>query len=170
MSSSACQATTSPRTSPASKRRAGRAPGISMTFKRGCALSALACVLGVLSGCVTIYEGKYAFNDGWRMARVEEVGTASTIRGAALSDCRSTATTEQLATGTFALLSYVDFGHLRRRIAVLPAHAAYVKLRSCSGDVARSSTSPHRVPGIPLPHPLGGDRILQPSQATASGS
>jgi hypothetical protein len=118
-----------------------------MTFKRCCVLSALACALGVLSGCATIYEGRYAFNAGWRKAQVEEVGTASTLRGAALSDCRSTATTEQLATGTFGLLSYADFGHLRRRIVALPAHtrfevgdAAYVKLRSCSGDVARQTS------------------------------
>jgi hypothetical protein len=97
----------------------------------------------VLSGCATIYEGRYAFNDSWRKAQVEEVGAASTLPGAVPSDCRTTATTEQLATGTFALLSYADFGHLRRRIVVLPAHArfeagdaVYVKLRSCSGDVA----------------------------------
>ncbi|MGJ7499409.1 hypothetical protein ACSFBF_03525 [Variovorax sp. ZT5P49] len=114
-----------------------------MTFRRCCVLGALACVLSVLSGCATIYEGRYAFNDGWRKARVEEVGTASTLRGAAPSDCRSTATTEQLTTGTFALLSYADLGHLRRRIVALPARtrfeagdAVYVKLRSCSGDVA----------------------------------
>ncbi|WP_159273345.1 hypothetical protein [Variovorax boronicumulans] len=113
-----------------------------MTFKRCRALSALVCALGVLSGCATIYEGKYAFNDGWRKARVEEVGTASALRGTALSDCRNTATPEQLETGSFALLSYADFGHLRRRIVALPAHtrfeagdATYVKLRSCSGDV-----------------------------------
>lgn len=121
-----------------------------MNFKRCCVLCALACVLGVLSGCATIYEGRYAFSDGWRKAQVEEVGMASTLRGSALSDCRSTATTEQLATGTFALLAYADFGHLKRRIVALPSHtrfeagdAAYVKLRSCSGDVVLQTTS-HR--------------------------
>jgi hypothetical protein len=110
----------------------------------------LALLLGVLSGCATIYEGRYAFSDGWRKARVEEVGTASALRAVALSDCRRTATAEQLATGTFAFLSYADFGHLRRRIVALPDHtrfeagdAVYVKLRSCSGDVAHQN-APNR--------------------------
>lgn len=107
-----------------------------MTFKRCCVLSALACVLGVLSGCATIYEGRYAFNDGWRKAQVEEVGTASTLRGAAPSDCHNR------ATGDRNICIAVDFDHLRRRIVALPAHtrfeagdAAYVKLRNCFGDV-----------------------------------
>lgn len=122
-----------------------------MNFKRYCALSVLSCALGALSGCAVTYEGKYAFNDGWRQAQVVQVGHASTLpQSAVMRDCRSAATAEQLAVGTFALLSYEDYGRKRRRIVPIPAHfhikagdAVYVKLRSCAGDVALR-TAPQR--------------------------
>ncbi|RSZ44088.1 MULTISPECIES: hypothetical protein [unclassified Variovorax] len=95
--------------------------------------------LGAVSGCATVYEGQFAFNDGWRKAKVEKVGSASTLDAMSASDCRGVAPADG-----FALVSYADFGHLRRRIVALPSHtrfeagdAVYIKLRSCSGDVAR---------------------------------
>jgi hypothetical protein len=106
------------------------------------AAAALICA-AVAGGCATVYEGKYPFHDGWRKARVEEVGAASALTQTSLNDCRSSATAEQLAARTFALLSYVDFNHRRTRIVPLPpgvniraGDPVYVKLRSCAGDVA----------------------------------
>jgi hypothetical protein len=105
--------------------------------------AAAALICASFAGCVTVYEGKYPFNDGWRKARVEEVGAASALSRSSLNDCRSSATAEQLAMRTYALLSYVDFNHRRTRIVPLPPDAnfragdpVYVKLRSCAGDVA----------------------------------
>jgi len=101
-------------------------------------------------GCATVYEGRYAFNDGWRKATVEEVDSAARLQGTALSDCRRDASAVQLLSGQFALVSYADFGHLRRRIVTLPPHprfhagdTVYIRFRSCSGDVApRAASSP----------------------------
>ncbi|MGJ7568863.1 hypothetical protein ACSFBM_33775 [Variovorax sp. GB1R11] len=102
--------------------------------------------LGAVSGCATVYEGQFAFNDGWRKAKVEKIGSASTLDAASASDCRDVASAERRYTDGFALVSYADFGHLRRRIVALPSHtrfetgdAVYIKLRSCSSDVAHQS-------------------------------
>lgn len=122
-----------------------------MMFGCICRRSPVLLALGlaaIVSGCATVYEGRYAFNDGWRKATVEEVGPAAQLQGTALSDCRRNASAAQLQSGQFALVSYANFGHLRRRIVALPAHtrfeagdAAYVKWRSCSGDVALRAPS-----------------------------
>jgi hypothetical protein len=115
-----------------------------MNTQRRRAMGAAAGLLGVaLAGCATVYEGKYPFSDGWRKARVEEIGAASALTQSSLNDCRSSATAEQKAAGIYALLSYADFGHRRTRIVALPPGVnfkagapVYVKLRSCAGDVA----------------------------------
>lgn len=115
-----------------------------MNTQRRRAMGAAVGLIGAaLAGCATVYEGKYPFSDGWRKARVEEVGAASALTQSSLNDCRSSATPEQKAEGVYALLSYADFGHRRTRIVALPPEArfekgapVYVKLRSCAGDVA----------------------------------
>lgn len=121
---------------------------MNINVKPSLMLGALACVLGMLSGCSTVYEGRYAFNEGWRKAQIEEVGTAQGLFGIAASDCRNAITSDQFAARLFARLSYADFGHLRRRIVLLPSEprfragdAVYFKLRSCTGDVAFQATS-----------------------------
>jgi len=115
-----------------------------MNTQRRRAMGAAVGLIGaMLAGCATVYEGKYPFSEGWRKARVEEIGAASALTQSSLNDCRSSATAEQLATRTYALLSYVDFNHRRTRVVALPPGASfktgalvYVKLRSCAGDVA----------------------------------
>lgn len=115
-----------------------------MNIQRRRAMGAAVGLIGAaLAGCATVYEGRYSFSDGWRKARVEEIGAASALTQSSLNDCRSSATAEQLATRTYALLSYVDFNHRKTRIVALPPEArfekgapVYVKLRSCAGDVA----------------------------------
>lgn len=115
-----------------------------MNTQRRRAMGAVVGLIGAaLAGCATVYEGKYSFSDGWRKARVEEIGAASGLTKSSLSDCRNSATPEQKATAVYALLSYADFGRHRTRIVTLPPELrfekgdpVYVKLRSCAGDVA----------------------------------
>lgn len=115
-----------------------------MNTQRRRAMGAAVGLIGAaLAGCATVYEGKYSFSDGWRKAKVEDIGAASALTRSSLSDCRSSASAEQKAIGVYALLSYADFGHRRTRIVALPPDArfekggaVYVKLRSCAGDVA----------------------------------
>lgn len=119
------------------------------TQRRRATGAAVGLLFAVLAGCATVYEGRYPFSDGWRKARVEEIGAASALTQFSLNDCRSSATPEQRATGVYALLSYADFGHRRTRIVTLPPEArfvkgaaVYVKLRSCAGDVAPQIAPP----------------------------
>ena len=115
-----------------------------MNTQRRCVIgTAVGLSSAVLVGCATVYEGKYSFRDGWREARVEEIGAASALSRSSLNDCRTSATPEQKATGVYALLSYADFNRRKTRIVPVPPNAnfktgdrVYVKLQSCTGDVA----------------------------------
>ena len=45
-------------------------------------------VLLLAGGCATLYEGKYAFGDGWREARVTQVAEGRSLSRGATFDCR----------------------------------------------------------------------------------
>lgn len=92
----------------------------------------------ILAGCTTVYEGKYDFSDGWREAEVMEIAGASEIRKPQFSDCRESATPQQLSTGQFAVLSYKRMGRKRAHVALLkpseafhPGDLVYVNVSSC---------------------------------------
>lgn len=82
-------------------------------------LSGLALAAMILAGCTTVYEGKYDFNDGWREAEVMQVAGAAEIAKPQFSDCRDTATAQQLAAGRFAALSYQRMGRKRTHVALV---------------------------------------------------
>ncbi len=104
--------------------------------------SAWGClILGVvtLSGCATIYEGKYAFEDGWREAVIQKIGSASEIATPQFSDCRENMTQQQLAATRFALVSYRRMGRLQRSVvplresdAPITGQAVYVNVADCN--------------------------------------
>ena len=110
----------------------------------------LGCALAVaISGCATVYEDRYAFNEGWRKARVEEVGLASELRLTASTGCRSSVPPEQLMHRNFARLSYSNVGHRRTRIVpvptgvtLTPGDAVYLKIGSCSNEAIVRATPP----------------------------
>lgn len=72
-----------------------------------------------LTGCTTIYEGKYDFSDGWREAQVIQIGPAAEIATPQFSDCRKTALPQQLAMGKFVVLSYRHLSRPRKRVVPL---------------------------------------------------
>jgi hypothetical protein len=52
-------------------------------------LSPAVCVVAVLSGCASsVYEGKYAWDDGWREAKVLRIAAGSELGGRHTHDCR----------------------------------------------------------------------------------
>ncbi|MCR6478433.1 hypothetical protein NU688_19895 [Variovorax sp. ZS18.2.2] len=71
-------------------------------FGTGCAAS--------LGGCATLMEDASAFREGWRTAEVTELASARQLRGSGRTDCRQTASSQQLATSRFARLSYRSGG------------------------------------------------------------
>lgn len=52
---------------------------------RYCGATAFALLAG---GCATPFDGKYAFGEGWREARVTEVERGDSISQGATTDCR----------------------------------------------------------------------------------
>lgn len=103
--------------------------------------SAWGClILGVvtLSGCATIYEGKYAFEDGWREAVIQKIGSASEIATPQFSDCRENMTQQQLGVSQFALVSYRRMGRLqrsavplRKSVSPIAGQVVYVNVTDC---------------------------------------
>ncbi len=84
-----------------------------------------------LSGCASsIYEGKYAWDDGWRRAAVVRVGQASELGGRHFSDCRYKMMPEQLASfNRFVVVSFPYMSRQRRGVVPLAANAAEPKPR-----------------------------------------
>lgn len=77
----------------------------------GCAVSS--------SGCSTFLEDASAFQEGWRTAEVTEVASAGGLRGGGRTDCRQTASSQQLAASRFARLSYRSGGSKHSHVVVV---------------------------------------------------
>ncbi|WP_155742511.1 MULTISPECIES: hypothetical protein [Variovorax] len=83
-----------------------------------------------LSGCSTLLEDASAFQEGWRTAVVTEVAPARELRGSGRTDCRQTASSQQLAASRFARLSYRSGGSKHSHVVVVADG-----LRVTAGDV-----------------------------------
>ena len=91
---------------------------------------------GALAGCVTAYEGKYAFSEGWREVRVESVGSRSDMGKWARTDCRMRVRDKD---ALFIRVTY-PFSARMRLAAIIPASAdkrpipgeiAFANIRTC---------------------------------------
>lgn len=99
------------------------------------------CLLALflLSGCASsVYEGRYAWDEGWREAKVVRLGAGSELGGRHSTDCRYSDAQRARLTDRFAVLSYRHVGRERR--AVVPAPLAeqlhpgervYANIREC---------------------------------------
>jgi hypothetical protein len=107
--------------------------------------------LVALVGCASsIYEGKYAWEDGWREAKVEKIGLASDLGDRSYFDCRQKMTPAEVSTGRFAVLGLQHMGRHRHQIvpvdpAAQPAKGAEVltNVRRCDAPVARKGRQGH---------------------------
>lgn len=73
------------------------------TLRRCWMLLALALGTG---GCTTVYEGKYAQADGWRLGEIEKIGTEADLRTFALP-CRRTESVEGHEADRLAYVQFV---------------------------------------------------------------
>lgn len=69
-----------------------------------------------LSGCTTVYEGKYDFSEGWREAKVIQIELSSEIAKPQFSDCRVNASPQYHASDKFIVLSYKHLNRPRKRV------------------------------------------------------
>lgn len=59
-----------------------------------------------LIGCATVNESRYPMKDGWRAARIDEIGSAADLRQITSEDCRTVASPTQREANRFATVSY----------------------------------------------------------------
>lgn len=86
---------------------------------------AVALLVGLAAtGCASsVYEGTYAWDDGWRKATVVRVGQASELGSRHFADCRFKLDRSQFsATDRFVVVSFTDMN--RQRLGVLPVAAS----------------------------------------------
>lgn len=105
-----------------------------------------------LSGCTTVYEGKYDFSEGWREAKVIQIDRASEIAKPQFSDCRVSASSQYLPSDKFIVLTYKHLNRPRKRVVPFgPSDGArvedlvYVNVTDCERPLIPRSEPP--VPG-----------------------
>lgn len=83
-------------------------PG-SAARKSGWIIAATGMVLVAgLAGCATVYEGKYAFRDGWRRATVTRVVPGGLLRHTNYWECTRSLSAEQVSSKNFTVVWYVS--------------------------------------------------------------
>ena len=86
---------------------------------------AVALLVGLaVTGCASsVYEGTYAWDDGWRKATVVRVSQASELGSRHFADCRFKLDQSQSSpTDRFVVVSFADMN--RQQLGVLPIAAS----------------------------------------------
>jgi hypothetical protein len=104
------------------------------------------CALGWLAGCAMVYEGKYDWDQGWRVGRVIRLVNSTTLAPTASEDCRRQASPADVARTVYAEVAYQTEGRwLRHRVVPVPEGAAikegqtvYINVGSCGSLVQAS--------------------------------
>ena len=110
------------------------------------ALAALVA-LASFAGCTTVYEGKYDWDEGWRVGRVVNLGVGTALAPTPPDDCRQEATPAEVARTLYAEVAYRSEGRwLRHRVAPVPqgmtltdGQRVYVNLHSCGDGLVKAS-------------------------------
>ena len=101
------------------------------------------------SGCSLVYEGKYDWDEGWRVGRIVRVGTAAEMKDTRLAGCIEGLMARFPPDRTVALVAYPAGRVAHRMVAPLladskqrPGDEVYVKRRACDTPVvARQVTA-----------------------------
>ena len=108
-------------------------------------IAALAA-LGAFAGCAMVYEGKYDWDQGWRIGRVISAGAGMTVPATMADDCRKEAPPADVARTRYAEVAYQSEGRrLRHRVvpiadgvALKEGQTVYVNVYSC-GNLVKAS-------------------------------
>ena len=102
--------------------------------------------LGGLAGCAMVYEGKYDWDQGWRIGRVINSGAGMTVPQTTADDCRKEAPPADVARTVYAEVVYQSEGRWsRHRVVPIPEGVAlkegqtvYLNVNSC-GNLVKAS-------------------------------
>ncbi|SCU74912.1 hypothetical protein CNECB9_2110012 [Cupriavidus necator] len=100
----------------------------------------IAAIAGLsMIGCAIIYEGMYDYSEGWRKAKIAEIGFGREIAMRSSRDCRKEMPTEAVQLGGFAVVQFEGEAGHQFRIAPLPKQSTlqlgdlvYVNIVDCA--------------------------------------
>ena len=106
---------------------------------RGATAIASLLALGWLGGCARVYEGKYDWDQGWRLGHVIRVGPGAALGATSMHDCRQNVSPADAPT-VYADVAYQSEGRwLRHRVVPVPqgmalkeGQAVYINVPSCA--------------------------------------
>ena len=123
--------------------------GLSLRIRGSSVARSLACgsLALFVTGCASVvYEGRYPWEEGWRQAKVMQVGTSTEIGKPQYSDCRGKLPPAQVASGQFASVLYSNMSRRHRRVLPLqpgdafrPGEEVYVNVTSCTAPMVRQT-------------------------------
>lgn len=106
-------------------------------------LAALAALLP-LSGCSTVYEGKFDFSEGWRKGTVVRLLRGDAIENPRLWTCTRKVPEGLLASTDYVLVSYLEMSRKRTHLVPAPSglplapdEQVYVDVDSCEQAIAK---------------------------------
>jgi len=91
-----------------------------------------------MPGCTTIYEGRFNYGEGWRVAKIAEIGHGGALASDASTQCRIEEASRGYADGKFAVVRYLGYRIQSCRIVRLPSEPSlvmgdfvYINIRDC---------------------------------------
>ncbi len=102
-------------------------------------------ILGVafcagLTGCADFYQQHRDFQEGWRTGEIIEIGHESEIQRGGRTDCRKTASADELALQRFAILVDHSTGQRHAHVVMLDAATSVSLGDTVSTNVVRCGT------------------------------
>lgn len=96
----------------------------------------------LMAGCATSDEGPYRWSEGWRQARVERIVHGADIENPRFWRCTRHTAAEERSKNMYALLSYREMHHRRRRmvplsdvLAIRAGSDVYANISKCSDSI-----------------------------------
>jgi hypothetical protein len=101
-------------------------------------------MLAFLSGCSTLYEGKYDFADGWRKGQVVQVTLASAVARPNYWQCLRATQSVTRDQVSYAVVKYSRLGKAREHLVAVPPgldleekEPVFVNLGRCENAIAK---------------------------------
>ncbi len=109
---------------------------------------ALLVALSSLAGCAVVYEGKYDWDQGWRVGRIIRLGPGASGIEMLRDDCRNDTLRADVARTVYAEVAYQNEGRwLRHRVVPVPENVrihegdkVYMNLGSCFNALVKASS------------------------------
>ena len=108
----------------------------------------------LLTGCSTLFDGKYDFREGWRRGKVERIVSGEDLQRPRYWRCTRRSSPEELAGHQYVILTYDQVPYrVRRHLVVLPpdldlhpGQPVYVNAFTCQDAIAVPTGVSHAQP------------------------